>query len=224
MSITVKFDAGPGYTPSHLKALLVRASDDYAWSGSAYVSLDSVTLGTACIAATQIGSTGIYRATASGADATVEHDVFWWDAASPTWANRLPTEGPGCEPTPATQALLGAVYLAQQAERLSGGGGLTSDQAAQLAAAATHTDAETILTAIGTSGGSYPSTSDIASAVFGTTVEGFTFTQLVSLMASVLLGKSSNGGATFRDVQDTKNSVVATVDSGSNRTAVTLNP
>lgn len=57
---------------------------------------------------------------------------------------------------------------------------------------------------------------DLASAI-----EGYTPRQLARLIAAVLLGKSSNGGATFRDLADTKARVTAAVDGGGNRTAVT---
>ena len=96
---------------------------------------------------------------------------------------------------------------------VSGGGGLTTDEHDWLSAVNTAVAAN-LTTPI----------SGVADAVMGSTVEGMTFVEIVSLMASVLLGKSSNSGATFRDVQDTKNSVVAIVDSSSNRIAVTLNP
>lgn len=39
-------------------------------------------------------------------------------------------------------------------------------------------------------------------------------------IVAVLLGKSSNGGDTFRDFNDTKNRISATVDANDNRTAV----
>ncbi|WP_025322256.1 hypothetical protein [Deferrisoma camini] len=48
---------------------------------------------------------------------------------------------------------------------------------------------------------------------------------LLRLMAAVLFGKSSGGGTntmTFRDLADTKDRVIATVDASENRTAMTL--
>ncbi len=48
-----------------------------------------------------------------------------------------------------------------------------------------------------------------------------TLRQFARLVAAVLLGKSSNSGATFRDTGDTKNRLVATVDASGNRTAIT---
>lgn len=48
-----------------------------------------------------------------------------------------------------------------------------------------------------------------------------TVRQVFRLMAAVLLGKSSNSGNTFRDLNDTKNRVLGTVDVNNNRTAVT---
>lgn len=50
---------------------------------------------------------------------------------------------------------------------------------------------------------------------------GWTFRQVLRLIASVLCGKSSNGGKTFRDLPDTKARVTATVDASFNRTVVT---
>lgn len=45
--------------------------------------------------------------------------------------------------------------------------------------------------------------------------------QLLRLLAAVIAGKSSGGGGTYRDYNDTKNRIVATLDGSSNRTAVT---
>lgn len=45
--------------------------------------------------------------------------------------------------------------------------------------------------------------------------------QLLRLIAAVIAGKSSGGGGTYRDYNDTKNRIVATIDGGNNRTAVT---
>ena len=57
-------------------------------------------------------------------------------------------------------------------------------------------------------------------------VEGtYTLRQMLRLIASVLVGKSSGGGTatiTFRDTSDATNRVVATVSAAGNRTAVTL--
>jgi hypothetical protein len=50
---------------------------------------------------------------------------------------------------------------------------------------------------------------------------GWTFRQTARVMLAVLAGKSSNDGATYRDVGDTKARVTATVDADGNRTAVT---
>jgi hypothetical protein len=57
------------------------------------------------------------------------------------------------------------------------------------------------------------------------TIDGKTFSELVTLIASVLLGKASGLNTTtavFRAVNDTKDRVTATVDSSGNRSAVTL--
>lgn len=72
--------------------------------------------------------------------------------------------------------------------------------------------------------GDIPSAASIASAVWAFVVAGsYTATQIMRLMASVLTGKSSGGGTTtivFRDIDDTKDRIVATVDGDGNRTAV----
>lgn len=52
---------------------------------------------------------------------------------------------------------------------------------------------------------------------------GWTVRQVLRLVASILVGKLSGGGSpqnTFRDLNDTKDRVVATVDSSGNRSAV----
>lgn len=56
---------------------------------------------------------------------------------------------------------------------------------------------------------------------------GYSATELMRLVAAVLLGEASGGGTstrTFRDVNDTTDRVVATVESDGDRTAVTLDP
>ncbi len=66
----------------------------------------------------------------------------------------------------------------------------------------------------------------IADAVLDEAVEGSTtLRQLTRLFASVLLGKANGLAGTtanYRDLADTKNRVVATVDADGNRSAVTL--
>lgn len=52
--------------------------------------------------------------------------------------------------------------------------------------------------------------------------EGFSMRELFRLISAVLLGKSTGSGTTFRNLADTKDRVVGTVDEDSNRTAVTL--
>lgn len=53
---------------------------------------------------------------------------------------------------------------------------------------------------------------------------GLTAAQVMRLISSVLCGKVSGGGSgveTFRDIDDTKDRIIATVDSSGNRTALT---
>lgn len=53
---------------------------------------------------------------------------------------------------------------------------------------------------------------------------GYSQDEVTRLMASILVGKVSGGGTgteTFRDLADTKNRIVATVDASGNRTSVT---
>jgi hypothetical protein len=69
-----------------------------------------------------------------------------------------------------------------------------------------------------------PSAAQNATAVLDSAVEaGTSVVQSMRLVNAVLLGKVSGAGTgteTFRDVNDTKDRVVATVDSSGNRTAV----
>lgn len=51
---------------------------------------------------------------------------------------------------------------------------------------------------------------------------GYTYKRLMRAMASVLTGKSSGGGTTFRDLPDTADQVTGTVDSNKDRTSVTI--
>lgn len=66
--------------------------------------------------------------------------------------------------------------------------------------------------------------SQIVESILGGAVEGsLTLEQATRLMLSVLTGKSSGGGTTtvtFRDIADSKNRIVATVDDNGNRTAI----
>ena len=63
----------------------------------------------------------------------------------------------------------------------------------------------------------------VASAVLAAVVEGtHTVAQYLRGFAAVLLGKSSNRGAAYRDVDDTKTRVDATLDDEGNRIAITL--
>lgn len=54
------------------------------------------------------------------------------------------------------------------------------------------------------------------------TQDGYTLAQMFVLFAAALLGKSSNGGKTFRSADDAKDRVTSVVDGSQNRTAVTL--
>ena len=67
---------------------------------------------------------------------------------------------------------------------------------------------------------------DIAAEVWDSALDGaFTAEELVRLMSAVLAGKLSGAAGptvTIRDLNDTKDRVVATVDSDGNRTDVTL--
>jgi hypothetical protein len=61
----------------------------------------------------------------------------------------------------------------------------------------------------------------IAAAVFGYVTEStFTFLHVVRGWSAALMGRSTNGGSTFRDLADSKDRIVATVDSDFNRTSV----
>lgn len=85
-------------------------------------------------------------------------------------------------------------------------------------------------TQIGTlaTGAEVAALNDLSAAdLLGTAVEGaYTFSEVLQLMAAVLLGKASGGGTTtvtFRDTGDTADRVTAVVDGDGNRSAVTLN-
>jgi hypothetical protein len=78
------------------------------------------------------------------------------------------------------------------------------------------------LITVATGGG--PTAAEVATAVWTRAIESsLTAEQLQRLMIAVLTGKASGGGSspiTFRDVADTKDRVVLTVDSNGNRSAV----
>jgi carbon monoxide dehydrogenase subunit G len=73
--------------------------------------------------------------------------------------------------------------------------------------------------------GSRPSAFDIAQELLGSSADGtMTVGQAFKIMLAALVGKVSGAGTstiTFRDVDDTKNRIVATVDGNGNRTSVT---
>ena len=68
-------------------------------------------------------------------------------------------------------------------------------------------------------------TTAIAAAVWGYVVEGtYTYKDFMRLIGSVLFGKATGGGTAnpkYRDMADSKNRIVGTVDANGNRTAVT---
>lgn len=76
--------------------------------------------------------------------------------------------------------------------------------------------------------GTPPTEAQIAEAVMTYAVEsGWTTEELLRVFAAVLAGKVSGAGTgteTFRDINDTKNRVTATVDSNGNRSNITLDP
>lgn len=87
------------------------------------------------------------------------------------------------------------------------------------------TDLSGVAFGVSTSGGSAPTTGEIVSAMMNESVEsGLTLKEALRLMSAVLAGKVSGGGTetiTFRNVGDSKNRVVAEVDTSGNRTAIT---
>ncbi|ADV12940.1 hypothetical protein [Mesorhizobium ciceri] len=76
--------------------------------------------------------------------------------------------------------------------------------------------------------GDIPSATTVATAVHDTVVDGaLTFRQSTRLQNASLLGKASGmttATAVFRDVSDTRNRIVASVDADGNRLGVTLDP
>lgn len=81
-----------------------------------------------------------------------------------------------------------------------------------------------------TSTGETLSTANVGQAVWAYLIEsGYSAEEIMRLLAAVQLGESSgfNGGpttGTFRDINDTKDRVIADVDSSGNRTNITLDP
>jgi 3-hydroxyisobutyrate dehydrogenase-like beta-hydroxyacid dehydrogenase len=73
--------------------------------------------------------------------------------------------------------------------------------------------------------GARPSAFDIAQEIVATSADGgVTIGQALKLLLAVMVGKVSGAGTstiTFRDVNDTKDRVVADVDTNGNRTNVT---
>jgi hypothetical protein len=148
------------------------------------------------------------------------------------------------------EGLTAAEVWSADTRTLTEAAGLTTEQAAQLAALPTLADIEgtTVLakaadladlatsdqvTGLATQAsvdalaGDVPTASETAAAVLGATVEtGATVVQSLRLANAVLAGKVSGGQTgveTFRDLADTKDVIVSTNDVAGNRTAVTKN-
>jgi hypothetical protein len=148
------------------------------------------------------------------------------------------------------EGLTAAEVWSADTRTLTEAAGLTTEQAAQLAALPTLADIEgtTVLakaadladlatsdqvTGLATQAsvdalaGDVPTASETAAAVLGATVEtGATVAQSLRLANAVLAGKVSGGQTgveTFRDLADTKDVIVSTNDVAGNRTAVTKN-
>jgi hypothetical protein len=69
-----------------------------------------------------------------------------------------------------------------------------------------------------------PSAATIAAAVGSLVIEGsYSLINVLRGIASACLGKSTNGGLTYRDTADTKDRITATTDGAGNRTGVSLN-
>jgi hypothetical protein len=102
-----------------------------------------------------------------------------------------------------------------QAFTVTSGSGVLPDDVADIAAAV---DASTVLAKEAT-------VSAVPGNVMGSTVEtGLDVTEALKLITAALAGKVSGAGTstvTIRDVNDTANRIVATVDTSGNRTAVT---
>ena len=110
--------------------------------------------------------------------------------------------------------------------------GVTGMTAAEVAAAvlnataASYNTASTIGNKINASGAAAtpPTTAEIATAILASTVAtGITLSDALRGFMAVLYGKSSVSGTTrnFRNMEDTKNAISATVDANNQRTAVT---
>lgn len=73
--------------------------------------------------------------------------------------------------------------------------------------------------------GDIPTVAQIAAGLLDLTAgveTSLTLRQALRGIAAVMLGKSSGSGANFRDTNDTKTRIAATLDSSGNRTAITL--
>lgn len=106
------------------------------------------------------------------------------------------------------------------------GGNVTGSVGSVVGLTASNLDATVSSRLASASYTSPPSAAAIAAAVWATTIEtGYTALQLLRLYASILLSKISGAATvtnTFRDINDTKDRVTATVDSSGNRTSITL--
>lgn len=201
-----------------------------------------------------LGSTQGYWQAATITDTTLSNDTFTvgaWPGATPSGTITYVIVGvPNSSTSPiaanltqisgaavnTSSAQLG-VNVVNAAGTAWGSGAITAASIASdaITAAKIATDAITAgkiaADAIGASELAADAATEIATAVFARAFSAaygsYTFDEMVKLMAAVLIGKASGLAgttATFRNLADTADVVVATVDADGNRTAVTKTP
>lgn len=201
-----------------------------------------------------LGSTQGYWQAATITDTTLSNDTFTvgaWPGATPSGTITYVIVGvPNSSTSPiaanltqisgaavnTSSAQLG-VNVVNAAGTAWGSGAITAASIASdaITAAKIATDAITAgkiaADAIGASELAADAATEIATAVFARAFSAaygsYTFDEMVKLMAAVLIGKASGLAgttATFRNLADNADVVVATVDADGNRTAVTKTP
>ncbi len=202
-------------------------------NGHYYVELTSGELGTLgmariryksantaeSMAAIQVGAFDVYSAASAGPSAAAIADAVWDEATtshttSGTFGEQLKTDVDAIK----TQTDLIPASPAQQGTLTTISGYIDTEVAAIKA----KTD---LIPSDPAETSDIPSAATIAAAVWAVVMEGaYTAKEFMLLTAAVLYGKATGLGTTtvyFRDTADSKNRIVATVDSVGNRSSVT---
>lgn len=200
-------------TASNLYAQIRQATDGKIWDGASFVTYNSANWSNYAVALTEDTSSGYYKAAFPGAITAALYDIAIFERAGGSPALVDAANGPVGE---GTMRWDGTVELTLVSIAV----GSIANNAITAASIATGAiDADALAT---------DAAQEIADALLDRTdgVEtAYTLRQALRLILSAVSAKLSGAASTtvhIRNVTDTKDRIVATVDSDGNRTAVVL--